>query len=559
MRKIAILELLIVKRVQSFRAVKEQEVALMISSITSLESGPVHLSEMLLYLVNNAALLTLRGFALANFSPRLEWIHKFDGLEAKLNKAFMELDKFYDEVIEEHMKRKQPKAKYEDLVDVLLRVRSDSNQNISLTIDQFIGPLYTVTINFHHLLIILFVLTPTVLLLFQWRSGRRIFPPGPRGQPFIGNLHKLGELPHRSLQHLSSIYGTLMFLQLGSMPTLIISSADIARELFKNYDRVFSGRPHLYGLKKLSYGCLNIASAPYGEFWREVRKITVQELLSAKRVQSFRAVREEELALVMSFITSCSESGPIDLSEMLLRLVNNIVCHVTFSKKYGVEEGGEKSKIDAILRDTQTLLGGFALADFFPRLEWIHKFDGLKAKLNKTFMELDKFYDEVIEEHVKRKKVKPEHEDLVDVLLRVSSDPSQTITLTRDQIKGVLTDVFIAGTDTSSATVVWTMTELIKNPKEMDRAQEEVRRIFGTKDMIREEDLSQLSYLKLVIKESMRLHPPAPLLVPRETIENCTFFGYDIPTKLECSSMQQQSQETPRFGKIKESSNLTGF
>ncbi|KAF6169639.1 hypothetical protein GIB67_004031 [Kingdonia uniflora] len=393
-------------------------------------------------------------------------------------------------------------------------------------------PLYTFTINFHHLLIFLFVLTPTVLLLFQWRSRRRIFPPGPRGLPFIGNLHQLGELPHRSLQHLSSIYGPLMFLQLGSIPTLIISSADIARELFKNFDRVFSGRPHLYGLTKLSYGCSNITSAPYGEFWKEVKKITVLELLSAKKVQSFRAVREEELALVMSFITTSSESGPIDLSEMLPCLVNNIVCRVTFSKKYS-EVGGGKSRIDAILRDTQTLLGEFALADFFPRLEWIHKFDGLKAKLNKIFMELDKFYDEVIEEHVKRKKLKlkPEHEDLVDVLLRISSDPNQTITLTRDQIKGVLTDVFFAGTDASSTTVVWTMTELIKNPKEMDKAQEEVRQILGTKDMVREEDLSQLNYLKLVIKESMRLHPPAPLLVPRETIENCTFHGFYIPAK----------------------------
>ncbi|KAF6137221.1 hypothetical protein GIB67_030985 [Kingdonia uniflora] len=249
----------------------------------------------------------------------------------------------------------------------------------------------------------------------------------------------------------------------------------------------------------------------------------------------------------MSFITS-SESGPIDLSEILLCLANNILCRVVFGKKYVEESNGGKSRFDEILKDTQAFLGGFMLVDFFPWLGWIHKFDGLEAKLNKTFTEMDEFYDEVIKEHVK-KELKPEHEDFVDVLLRVRCDSSQKITLTIDQIKGVLTDMFIAGTDTSSATVVWTMTELIKNPTEMDKAQEEVRRILRMKDMIKEEDLSQLSYLKLVIKESMRLHPPVPLLVPRETIENCTFLGYDIPAKTRVFVNATAISGDPKFWK----------
>lgn len=91
-------------------------------------------------------------------------------------------------------------------------------------------------------------------------------------------------------------------------------------------------------------------------------------------------------------------------------------------------------------------------------------------------------------------------------------------------------DMFIAGTDTSSATLSWTMTQLMKNPSKMKKLQQELREIIGNKGKVEEADLHRLTYLKLVIKEVLRLHPPAPLLVPRETIEKCTIKGYEVPS-----------------------------
>ncbi|KAI3850372.1 hypothetical protein MKW92_005392, partial [Papaver armeniacum] len=232
------------------------------------------------------------------------------------------------------------------------------------------------------------------------RTGIQRLPPGPRRLPLIGNLHQLGnDLPHISLQKLSNVYGPLMFLKLGSLPTLVVSSADMAKEILTVHDLVFSNRPMFYAPTKLSYGCSDISFSPYGDYWREIRKIAVLELLNAKKVLSYRAVREEEVSL----------------------------------------DG--KNKFYSISKEIINLLGGFSTADLFPWMSWIHKFDGLDTRLEKSFRHMDEFYDKVIDEHIKSSKSSLKNgveEDFVDVLLRVQKDPSQGITLTRDNIKGIL-------------------------------------------------------------------------------------------------------------------------
>ncbi|KAJ7945789.1 Cytochrome P450 [Quillaja saponaria] len=153
-------------------------------------------------------------------------------------------------------------------------------------------------------------------------------PLGPKKLPFIGNLHQLGDLSHQSLQNLSNQHCPLMFLQLGLISTLVISSADMAREIFKNHDLVFSGRPMLYAAKKMSYDCSNLSFAPYGEYWRQV-KIVISELLSARKFQS---VRNEEVKFLLDSIAV--SSGPVNLSDLTMSLANNIVRQVAFSRRY---------------------------------------------------------------------------------------------------------------------------------------------------------------------------------------------------------------------------------
>lgn len=289
----------------------------------------------------------------------------------------------------------------------------------------------------------LLVITSTsfVFMLFiklqeKIRVLAKRLPPGPRKLPVLGNLHQLnGDSPHVSLQHLSNDYGPLMFLQLGSVPTLVISSADVAREIFRTHDLIFSGRPRSYAAKKFSYNFNNISFAPYGEHWRAVRKIVIMEILSSKRVQAFQAVRYEEVMLMLQFIAQ-SSTKPIDLSRLTLLLSNNIVCRVAFGQKSDSGEYNGRSRFDELLHQAQALLGKSSMADFLPWMGWLNMFNGVKASIENTFREIDNFFDEEIQHHLDPRRPKPEHEDLVDVLLQIHRDADATLSF--KQIKGVL-------------------------------------------------------------------------------------------------------------------------
>uniref|UniRef100_A0A5B7BRJ2 Cytochrome P450 71A1-like n=1 Tax=Davidia involucrata TaxID=16924 RepID=A0A5B7BRJ2_DAVIN len=384
--------------------------------------------------------------------------------------------------------------------------------------------------------LLLFLLALPLLLLLikkhRKRYGEMPLPPGPPGLPFFGNLHQFdNSAPHEYLWKLSKKYGPLMSLQLGLVPTLVVSSAKMAKEVLKTHDLEFSSRPSLVGQQKLSYNGLDVAFAPYSDYWREMRKICVLHIFNSKRVQSFHSIREDEVSRMIKKISKLASAFKlINLSEVLLSLTSAIICRIAFGKRYD-DESCERSKFHALLNEAQTVLGSFFVSDHFPFLSWIDKLSGQSNRLEKVFKELDLFYQEIIDEHLNKKSAKSRQEDIIDVLLQLQKDKSFTIELTSDHIKAVLMNIFIAGTDTTAATLVWAMTGLIKNPRVMKRLQEEVRREIGNEDVIIEDDLQRLPYLKAVVKEALRLHPPSPLLVPRETIQKCNIDGYEIPPK----------------------------
>ncbi|XP_062116103.1 cytochrome P450 71AP13-like [Humulus lupulus] len=360
-------------------------------------------------------------------------------------------------------------------------------------------------------------------------------PPSPSKLPIIGNLHQLGTKPHISLRDLSQKYGPIFYMQLGHIPTVIVSSPKVAEEVYKTHDLVFSNRPQIIAAKYLFYNCKDIGFSQYGSYWRYVRKISNLELLSSRKVQYYSHVREKEVARLVRRLSE-SYPGTVNLSKMLGLYANDVVCKVVFGRDFS--EGGDYDKqgFQELLEEFQELLGGLGVSDFFPSLEFVISLTGMKSRLIHTFKQFDELFDRIIGEHLDRHghdRVKDERsKDLVDGLLDIQrNNGSSEMTLSMENVKAIILDMFAAGTDTTFISLDWGMTELIINPKALQKAQTEIQSVLGERRVVLESDLPQLNYIKAVIKETYRLHPPAPVLMPRESIEHVVINGYDIPAK----------------------------
>ncbi|KAK7323262.1 hypothetical protein VNO77_26727 [Canavalia gladiata] len=382
---------------------------------------------------------------------------------------------------------------------------------------------------------IFFVLFIGIIIRYWNSTKTETSVPSPPRFPVIGNLHQLGAYPHRTLRCLAQKYGPLMLLHLGNVPVLVISSADTAREIMKTHDGVFADRPHSKMFDILLYGSKDVAAAPYGEYWRQIRSISVLHLLSMKRVQSFDKVREEEIDIMMQKIR---HSSLVNLSEVFSTITNNIICRVALGRKYGGESGREGFK--KLLMEFTELLGSFVVGDYVPWLDWLNEVSGFYGRAKRVAKQFDEFLDKVIEEHMSGHKgasheehvigsdIERHDDDFVDTLLWIQRTNQVGFPIHTTVIKALILDMFAAGTDTTSTVLEWAMTQLLRNPIVMEKLKQEVRNVAGDRTHITEEDLGHLPYLKAVVKETFRLHPPIPLLIPRQSMRDIKLKGYHI-------------------------------
>ena len=281
-------------------------------------------------------------------------------------------------------------------------------------------------------------------LLKVWRRIKpqnkvQKLPPGPRKLPLIGNLHNLiGSLPHHALQQLAGDHGPLMHLQLGEISAIVVSSPRLAKEFMKTHDLAFAERPELLAPKIISYGGSDIAFSPYGDYWRQMRKVCMLELLSAKRVQSFSSIREEEISSLIESIHS-SAGSPINFTENICSLTSTVVCRAAFGTKCK-----DQDEFTWLVMESAALAGGFDIADLFPSKKFLHVVSGLKFKLEKIHGKIDKILDKIIHDH-RENPMSAEtgngelwKEDLVDVFLRLQQSGSLEFPITTNNIKAVI-------------------------------------------------------------------------------------------------------------------------
>ncbi|CAL4923335.1 unnamed protein product [Urochloa decumbens] len=366
------------------------------------------------------------------------------------------------------------------------------------------------------------------------RPHKPRFPPGPWKLPVIGSMHHLvNVLPHRALRDLAGVHGPLMMLQLGETPLVVASSREMARQVLKTHDANFATRPKLLGTEVVLYGSSDIIFSPSSEYWRKLRQLCAAEILSAKRVLSFRHIREQQMASEVERIRAAGPSTPVNLSAMFEDIGNGIVARALFGTALR-----NADEFLSALKDGIILTSGFMIPDLFPT--WrsaLAAVTGMRRAVEGVHRTVDSTLDGIIRE---RKRIRGSgEENLVDVLIGLQERGGLGFDLTEGTIKAVIFDMLTAGTGTLASALSWGMSELMRNPRVMGKLQAEIRGAFHGKATVTEADLqlqsqssnSNLPYLKLVIKEMLRLHPPGPLLVPRESIAECEIEGYVIPAR----------------------------
>ncbi|KAL6288431.1 hypothetical protein ACE6H2_005941 [Prunus campanulata] len=368
------------------------------------------------------------------------------------------------------------------------------------------------------------------ILQAWWKNKKKMLPPGPRGFPIFGSLHLLGKFPNKDLHRLAQKYGDIMYMRLGLMHTIVVSSPQAAELFLKTHDLVFASRPPHEGAKLISFAQRSLVFSEYGTYWRDMQKMCTLELLSNHKINSFKSMRRDAIALCVESIRATADNGrvAVDLSDNVSSLSVVMSCRMVLGKMYKDEEFDARG-FRSVIEEGVQLIGAANLGDYIPFIAPFDLQDYTKRmkSVNKAF---DTFFEKVIDEHIQSNEGE-RTKDFVDVMVAFMGSEQSEYRIERPHIKAIIFDMLVNSIDTSSVTVEWALSELMRHPKAMKKVQKELEDVVGLGRMVEESDLGKLDYLSMVVKETMRLHPVAPLLVPHAATEDCTVNGYHIPKK----------------------------
>ncbi|XP_058080302.1 cytochrome P450 81Q32-like [Magnolia sinica] len=375
-------------------------------------------------------------------------------------------------------------------------------------------------------------------------QSHKNLPPSPPSLPILGHLHLLKKPLHRSLSTLSNRYGPILSLRFGSRPVLVISSASLAEECLSKNDIIFANRPRLLAGKHIGYNYSAIGFASYSPHWRNLRRIATVEILSSNRIQMFSAVRIQEVRSLVKDLFRDSESGKsvVELKSKFSELTFNVMMGMIAGKRYygdNVVDLKEAKWFREIVKEAMVLSEASNFGDFVPVLGWMD-LGGVEKRMVRMAKDRNELFQALINEHQRKKKKvdfsssmeveideekKKKKKTFIDVLLSLQETEPEYYT---DQIiKGLLSALLAAGTDTSALTTEWAMSLLLNHPDVLEKAKVELDMHVGPR-LLDESDLAKLPYLHCIINETLRLYPVAPLLVPHESSEESIVGGFNV-------------------------------
>ncbi|XWS61919.1 hypothetical protein CRYUN_Cryun07bG0165900 [Craigia yunnanensis] len=362
-------------------------------------------------------------------------------------------------------------------------------------------------------------------------------PPGPRGLPVVGYLPFLGtDNLHLIFTELAGVYGPIYKFWLGNKLCMVISSPSLAKDVVRDQDITFSERDPPIAAKICTFGCNDIVFDSYSSpDWRMKRKVLVREMLNNTSIKACYGLRREQVMKTIADVYKNS-GKPIDFGELSFLTSINVVMSMLWGGKQGGDQKGADiwSDFRELMTELMVILGKPNVSDIFPVLA---RFDiqGLKREMKKITHSFDKLFDSMIEARMNvatemdKDDGKTEQKDFLQLLLELKEKNDGASSITMNQLKALLMDVVVGGTDTTSTMMEWTMAELMQHPEIMEKVRKEISDVVGPNSAVEEVHLPSLRYLDAVVKETFRLHPPLPLLVPRCPGQSSTVGGYSIP------------------------------
>ncbi|XP_068636122.1 geraniol 8-hydroxylase-like [Aristolochia californica] len=357
---------------------------------------------------------------------------------------------------------------------------------------------------------------------------RRKLPPGPFGLPIVGNLFLVMDRPHESLAALAKSHGPLMTLQLGFVTTVVASSPEMAKEILQKNGQSFAGRTVPDAVTAGAHYELSSAWVPPNAQWRSRRKIFNAQIFTATRLDALETILNQKMTEMVDYVRELSPTGQaVDIGHLAFSTMLNAISNVVFSVDLvDYKSDGAQQFKDMMVRIMEDA-GKPNLSDFFPFLK---SFDlqGIRRHIKVAYDYHQLIIDDLIDQRLQSRSLGLSRKnDFLDILLDHSQE--QGSEFDRLCVKILISDLFIAGGDTSANTVEWVMAELMRNTWIMAKVQEELRQAVESGRAVERSDISRLGYLQAVVKETMRLHPVTPLLLPHRAETDTEVCGYFIP------------------------------
>ncbi|KAI7736368.1 hypothetical protein M8C21_007948 [Ambrosia artemisiifolia] len=351
-------------------------------------------------------------------------------------------------------------------------------------------------------------------------------PPSPTPLPIIGHLHLLGHQPHRSLAKLANIHGSVMLLKLGQNTTLVISSVAAAKEVLQKQDLAFSSTRHIPDAVNIhNFSKHSLAFLPIGTQWRFLRRLIITNILSGKSLEASQHLRHKKVQELIEYCNkACMSNDYVDIGHAAFTTSLSLLSNTIFSKDLTGPYDESSNEFREVIGNIMEEVGKPNLVDFFPMLK-VFDPQGIRRRMSRHVGKVLSILEELIEERFAMGR--SEHDDVLEVCLKINHENPEE--LSKAHIKFLIFDMFLAGIHTLSTTVEWAMAELLRNPHIMAKSKEELEQVVGKGIIIKEHDVFRLPFLSSIVKETFRMHPPVPLLVPRKAENQVELNGYIIP------------------------------